>query len=156
MDEEEILYFNKALESIEESQLALENEKYNLSINRSYYAVFYATKALLIKKGIETKKHSGTIHKFGLEYVVNGNFDSEIAKSLKNLENDRTNADYDVHLIFSKEDALYDLKNAQTFIEECKKFLFSTWNNTMTTISYGVSQNNFLCIHFISIFLYWV
>jgi len=123
LDEETDLYFNKALESIEESKLALDNEKYNLSINRSYYAVFYATKALLIKKGFETKKHSGTIQKFGLEYVINGNFDNEIAKVLKNLENNRTEADYDIHMNFSKEDAIYDLHNAGTFIEECKRFL---------------------------------
>ena len=123
MDEEVQLYFNKALESIEESQLALDNEKYNLSINRSYYAVFYAAKALLIKKGFETKKHSGTIHKFGLEYVINEDFNSEIAKVLKNLENDRTEADYDIHMSFTEEDAIYDLNNAETFIEECRRFL---------------------------------
>jgi uncharacterized protein (UPF0332 family) len=63
LDEEAHLYFNKALESIEESKLSLKNGRYNLSINRSYYAVFYAAKALLIKKGIKTKKHAGTIHK---------------------------------------------------------------------------------------------
>ena len=123
MDNEVHLYFNRALESLEESKLALNNEKYNLSINRSYYAVFYAAKALLIKKGIVTKKHSGTINKFGLEYVSNGKFDSGIAKFLRNLENDRTDADYDIQLIFSKEDAIDDLNNAETFIKECRKFL---------------------------------
>jgi len=55
LDKEVNLYFNKALESIKESKLSLDNEKYNLSINRSYYAVFYAAKALLIKNSQKSK-----------------------------------------------------------------------------------------------------
>jgi len=55
LDEETRLYFNNALESIEESKLALDNEKYNLSINRSYYAVFYATKHYWLKKDLKPR-----------------------------------------------------------------------------------------------------
>jgi uncharacterized protein (UPF0332 family) len=56
------LLFDKALESLEVSKLDISGKYFDASVNRSYYAVFYAAKALLLKKGIETKKHSGTIH----------------------------------------------------------------------------------------------
>ncbi|KZX12345.1 HEPN domain-containing protein [Methanobrevibacter filiformis] len=59
----------KALISLEVAESNLNNRYYPDSINRSYYAVFHAAKALLIKKGIITKTHSGTISAFGLEYI---------------------------------------------------------------------------------------
>jgi uncharacterized protein (UPF0332 family) len=68
------LLFDKALESLEVSKLDIGGGYFDASVNRSYYAVFYAAKALLLKKGIETKKHSGTIHQFGLEYVIDDEF----------------------------------------------------------------------------------
>jgi uncharacterized protein (UPF0332 family) len=77
----------------------------------------------LAKKGITTKTHSGTIHKFGLEYVVNGNFDRKIGKFFSKLEEDREKADYDYLHNITKNKAKIDLNNAKKFIEECKKFL---------------------------------
>jgi uncharacterized protein (UPF0332 family) len=47
--------FNNALEFIEDFKIAINNERYKMSINRSYYAVFYGAKALLSKKGIHPK-----------------------------------------------------------------------------------------------------
>jgi uncharacterized protein (UPF0332 family) len=61
MNEEAELYFSTALEAIEDSEIAINNERYKMAVNRSYYATFYAVNALLIKKGIITKTHSGTI-----------------------------------------------------------------------------------------------
>jgi uncharacterized protein (UPF0332 family) len=69
MDEEIKLLFNGALKPIDDSILAIENERYNMAGNRSYYTRFYVAKALLLKKGISTKTHSGTIQKFGFEYM---------------------------------------------------------------------------------------
>jgi len=57
--------FQKAEEALKVSKLNLENAFYSASINRSYYAVYYAAKALLIKKGKNPKTHSGTIAQFG-------------------------------------------------------------------------------------------
>ena len=115
--------FQKAKEALKVSKLNLENGFYSASINRSYYAVFYAAKALLLKKGKDPKKHSGTIAQFGLEYVINDNFDKEVSKILSRLEDDRENADYDFSYKSTEEKATKDLKNAKFFVEECKKFL---------------------------------
>ena len=50
-----MLMFNTALETLEDSEIALNNNRYKMSINRSYYAVFYAATALLTKKGVKSK-----------------------------------------------------------------------------------------------------
>ena len=123
MDNEINALFNKALETLEDSKIAINNERYNMSMNRSYYATFYGAKALLLKKGIITKTHSGTIHQFGLEYVVKGNFNGEIAKIFSELEDYREDADYDSFFSATEEDSRENLENAEIFIEECRKFL---------------------------------
>ena len=72
---------------------------------------------------METTKHSGNIVKFGLEYVIIDNFDSKIAKTLSELEEDRSSADYDFEFDAEKIQAKENLEKAKKFIEECKKFL---------------------------------
>ena len=115
--------FQKSEEALKVAESNLKNEYYSASINRSYYAVFYAARALLLKKDKNPKTHSGTISEFGLEYIINDNFDKDISKILSGLEDDRENADYDFSFQSTKEIAKIDLKNAKLFIEECKKFL---------------------------------
>ena len=66
--EEVNLLFQRALNLLEVGEFALNEGFYPDSINRSYYAVFYAVKALLLKKDISTKTHSGTIRQFNLIY----------------------------------------------------------------------------------------
>ena len=81
MDSEVKLEFNTALEALEDSKVAFNNERYKNSIGRSYYAAFHGAKALLIKKRKFSKKHSGVLHLFGLEYIVNDDFDKKNRKN---------------------------------------------------------------------------
>jgi uncharacterized protein (UPF0332 family) len=77
LDDEKTVAFQKALDAFDDAKFNFNNGRYHVSINRSYYAVFYASKALLLKKGFKPKTHKGTIHKFSLEYIVNDNFDKK-------------------------------------------------------------------------------
>ncbi len=51
MEEEIKMAFEKSLELLKVAELTFNNEFYADSINRSYYAVFHAANALLLKKG---------------------------------------------------------------------------------------------------------
>jgi uncharacterized protein (UPF0332 family) len=117
------LIFKRALELLSDAKYTFNGDRYNTSISRSYYAVFYGAKALLVKKGIITKTHSGTINKFGLECVVNGDFDKKIAKILSELEEERSIVDYDYEFYADKIRAKEDLINAEKFLKECEKFI---------------------------------
>jgi len=64
-------YVNLSKEHLESSRILLEAKKYRSSISSSYYAMFSIAKALLIKEGIETSKHSGVTSFFG-QYIVKG------------------------------------------------------------------------------------
>lgn len=122
MDEVEAI-FKKAISTLDDAQFTFDNDRYNISINRSYYTVFYGSKALLLKKGIKTNTHTGNIKKFGFEYVVNDNFNEKIAKILSKLEEDRSRVDYDFEFEAAELKAKKDLEDAKKFIEECRKFL---------------------------------
>lgn len=69
----------QADESLESAKLLLENEKYRPSVNRSYYAMFYAVLALLAKEKRETSKHSGAIAIFNREFIKKGIFNKELS-----------------------------------------------------------------------------
>jgi uncharacterized protein (UPF0332 family)/predicted nucleotidyltransferase len=115
--------FKKAIDTLEVAELMFNQDSYDFSMNRSYYAAFYGTKALLLKKGITYVKPSKNTEKFIQEYVKNDKFNGKIAKTLAKLEEDKMLADYDYTFKATKTQAKEDLKKAKEFIEECKKFL---------------------------------
>lgn len=49
---------DQADESLDSAQLLFDNAKYRPSVNRSYYAMFYAILALLAQTKQQTSKHS--------------------------------------------------------------------------------------------------
>ena len=121
--EEIDLIFKRALNLLEVAEFTLNNGFYPDSINRSYYAVYYGAKALLLKKDITTKTHSGAIRRFNLEYVHKDTFNKEISEFFSKIEEHRKSANYDVSFKSTKTKAMKDLINAKKFIKECEKFL---------------------------------
>ena len=55
----------EAHESLEEAVLLLEGHKPRGALSRAYYAMFYATLALLTTKSLGASKHSGVIRIIG-------------------------------------------------------------------------------------------
>jgi len=86
MDDERkelILYrLQRAFEDLEVSRLSFENKYLNAALNRCYYAIFHAARALLALDGVDFKKHSGVISYFNKNYVKTGKFKAEMAKIL--------------------------------------------------------------------------
>ncbi len=50
---------NRAFETLREAETMIEHQFWNASINRVYYACFYAVSALLLKKGVDSSTHKG-------------------------------------------------------------------------------------------------
>ena len=59
----------QADESLEAARTLLDKELIRPSVNRSYYAMFYAVLALLAQGKKETSKHSGAIALFDRDFV---------------------------------------------------------------------------------------
>jgi uncharacterized protein (UPF0332 family) len=75
-----------------------------------------------MKKGIFTKTHSGTIRRFGLEYVINDNFNKDLGKFFHNIEKNREHTDYDYSFKFTKNKAKIDLEHTKNSLKNVKTF----------------------------------
>jgi uncharacterized protein (UPF0332 family) len=60
----------RARETYQDAVYLFERGSVNSSINRLYYAAFYATLALFLNSGIEIKSHNGIKLKLGEEFVL--------------------------------------------------------------------------------------
>lgn len=78
-----------------EAQKMIENNFNNAALNRLYYACFYSATALLFKKDIFIKTHSGVKQMLGLHYVVPGILSKELGRFYSELFSGRLNTDYD-------------------------------------------------------------
>lgn len=68
---------------------------WNSSVNRLYYAVFYAVNALLVKNEIFTSSHSGIRTQFSLHFIKTGKLDKKYGNLLSELYDWRQKGDYD-------------------------------------------------------------
>ena len=58
-----------AYQTYEAAKSLFENKFWNSSVNRLYYAVFYAVNALLVANEIKTKTHSSVKSQFSLHFI---------------------------------------------------------------------------------------
>lgn len=84
----------RAGESLEEARLLLDAGRINGSVNRLYYACFYAVSALLLTQGQSSSKHSGVRALFDREWVNTGKVPREVGRFYRKLFNSRQQGDY--------------------------------------------------------------
>ena len=113
----------QADESLDSAQILMEHKKFRPSVSRSYYAMFHAVQALLIRKKIITSKHSGAIAVFNREFIKNNIFDKEFSRWLQEAFDLRQRADYREMFTVTSKRAKAVLENARFFVEEIKRNL---------------------------------
>lgn len=62
----------RAREMLEAAESNLDSEQIRTSLNRSYYAVFHAMRAVNCLKGFDSSKHSGVIAFFNKTFLKEG------------------------------------------------------------------------------------
>jgi uncharacterized protein (UPF0332 family) len=115
----------KAKADLSTSKLNLENKKFSQSINRSYYSMFHAVRALLALEKYDSRKHSGIISQFNLRYIKPKLIEPEYFKMLTAAFQIRNDCDYDDFYIASFEDAKTQFENANRFIKRIETFIDS-------------------------------
>lgn len=115
----------KAKEDLDTARENLENGKYRASVNRSYYAVFHALRAVTALDHFDSGKHSGIIAFFNQHYVKTGIFDKDISKMVDSCYRMREKADYDDFYLVAKEDAVLQLDKARRIICSVEAYLIT-------------------------------
>ena len=113
----------QAEESLTVAKTCLEGEFYKDSINRSYYSVFYAIKAVLALGSVDFKRHKDVVSYFNKEYVATEKFPKTLGRKIGNLKQIREDSDYDDFYVASKEETEEQIKTAESVIRSVKEFL---------------------------------
>ena len=92
-------YLDRAYQDLQAASSNLQQGFYRVSITRAYYAMLYATSALLASEGISRSKHSGVHAAFGERFVKGGLIEPDYAKMLGYVFDSRLDSDYDVEFV---------------------------------------------------------
>jgi len=113
----------RASDTLNDARLLAEHGSWNSSINRLYYACFYAVSALLYYHSIEAKTHKGVRIKFMGEFIKTGLFNKDFGKLYSDLFDWRQEGDYSDFVSFDKDLILPLIKKSEEFIFTIKTFL---------------------------------
>lgn len=117
------LYIENADEMLEVAQVMLNNDFYTSTVNRAYYAIFYAANAMLITKGLASKKHSGVISFFRQYFVKTNIISSHYSNIYGRVMGSRQASDYDLNSLITPDLAQKNLNNAKEFVAEMTRWL---------------------------------
>ena len=90
---------SQAEDSIRVAKMSYENDLLKDSINRSYYASFYAIKAVLVLEKVDFKRHKDVIGYFNKSYVATNKFPRELGRKIGMLKQLREKSDTMIFLL---------------------------------------------------------
>jgi len=109
-------WWEKAEDSLLSAERELDAGALVFSINRLYYALYYAVSAVLLRKEFTFSKHSGVRAAFHREIIKTGLMDTEWGRLYDQLFEDRHEGDYVALTDFDK---LY----VKEKLMQCRQFL---------------------------------
>jgi uncharacterized protein (UPF0332 family) len=115
--------FQRALETKEEAKVLIQTGRLLGAVNRIYYAIFHATKAVLATEKLESSKHSGVVAIFHKEFVHTGKIEKEYGKIIDEAFRSRSKSDYIDYTTFDQETVTRLFKDCEAFLERIKSFL---------------------------------
>lgn len=75
----------RAIETYDDARILSNNKKWNSSINRLYYASYYAVTALLLDLDLKPTTHNGTKSNFSQYFIKTGKIDTKYGKMYSQL-----------------------------------------------------------------------
>lgn len=119
--------FQRACEDLQDAKLLLDAKSFKSSVNRSYYAIFHALRAVTALDGFDASKHSSVIAYVNRCYVKEGIFDKSLSKMLDTAYRLRERADYKDFEIISKDMAEEQIQKAEKIMEMISPYLKEKW-----------------------------
>ncbi len=107
--------------SLKSAQKLFEEHLFEDAISRAYYAVLHSARAVLLAENVKVDSHEAVKRLFGKYLIKTGKIDTRFSKILREEQDERYLADYDV--AFSP-----DPERVEKRIEDAKEFLDSMVN----------------------------
>ena len=112
----------QAHETLKEAQALFEQDFWRGTINRAYYAMFYAVLALAASKGVVISKHTHAIAFLDKEFVKKGIFPKEISRALHMGFDERQTNDYGEIWDIEYTEAQNNLQEAKSFVKTIEDY----------------------------------
>jgi len=111
----------KAKDLLKQAEVLLEHQGYDGSINRSYYAIFNAVRALLALLNLDSQRHSGVIAYFDRYFIKTGICEKLLSKIVHDAFDVRQVSDYEDFAAPTLEQAQQQFDNATTLIGQLEQ-----------------------------------
>ena len=115
--------YSLAKQTYNNAKMCFDNGFYRDCINRSYYAVFYAIRAVLALESIDFKRHKDVVAYFNKEFVAQGKFPGEMGRRLARLKMKREESDYSDFFIASADEAQKQVQSGEYILPLIKEYL---------------------------------
>ncbi len=114
---------NRAKDTLDDAHILAEKSKWNSTINRLYYAAYYAVTALLLKSDIKATTHNGVKSSFSEHYIKTNLISKELGRIYSQLFTWRQKGDYDDLFDFEKDKVLPYFEPVKQLIEAIEKII---------------------------------
>lgn len=116
-------YLNLATEDLAAAQDNLQLGHLRTAVSRAYYAMFYATTALLGSRGLWRSKHQGVVTAFGEHFVKPGLVELRYGRMLHDAFEARLDSDYAPHPDLNEASAKELVAKAEDFVRRITQLL---------------------------------
>jgi uncharacterized protein (UPF0332 family) len=110
-------------QALNTAQVNLDAGDFRATVNRAYYATFYAASAMLLTRGLERRKHSGVISAFREHFVKPGRIEAEYSNFYGEALTVREDADYAFEIPIDRDVAEIALRQASRFVQRMREYL---------------------------------
>ncbi|MDO8688898.1 MAG: HEPN domain-containing protein [Dehalococcoidia bacterium] len=117
-------YFLAADEALEEARALWDRNLLKGTVNRAYYAMFYAASAAVVAEGIRLpKSHKTLLNLFYHHFVESGRLQRTFHRDLARTFQLRQQGDYEIHAPMGRERVKEAVDKAEGFVSEIRKIV---------------------------------
>ena len=109
---------SRAAESLESARLLFEQGHLIDTVNRLYYACFYAASALLYVEGYSSAKHSGVISLFDLHWIKPKRLDPALGQFYRMMFENRQKGDYRDFVVSEQSEVEQWFEQTRDFVKQ--------------------------------------
>ncbi len=108
----------KAQRYLKSAELLIRDGDYDSAVSRAYYAMFYLTEALLLRRGLSFSSHKAVIAAFGKHFVKTGKLKEDLHQALIDVFEKRQLGDYESQVYTDRKTAKEVLAKAKAFVKK--------------------------------------
>ena len=109
----------RAHAALQEADLLIEQQHFSGALNRVYYAAFYAARAVLATRNLDSSRHSGVIALFQEHFVRTALVPADTARALPRAFEKRQTSDYGDFSEPSSDEVLALRGQVEVFVLAC-------------------------------------